>query len=48
MRHLELFAGIGGFRTAMNYIQKDLGVINNVIGYSEIETLGFHKNTSFF
>lgn len=37
MRHLELFAGIGGFRTAMNYIQNDLGVINDTIGYSEID-----------
>ena len=37
MRHLELFAGVGGFRTAMNHIQQDLGVIYDTIGYSEID-----------
>ncbi len=37
MRHLELFAGVGGFRTAMNHIQSDLGVLNEVIGFSEID-----------
>lgn len=37
MRHLELFAGVGGFRTAMNHIQQDLGVVNDTIGYSEID-----------
>ena len=37
MTHLELFAGVGGFRTAMNHIQQDLGMINDVIGFSEID-----------
>ena len=36
MNHLELFAGIGGFRRAMELIQKD-GLMNfSNIGYSEI------------
>ncbi len=38
MTHLELFAGVGGFRTAMNYIQQDLGMINEIIGFSEIDS----------
>ncbi len=37
MRHLELFSGVGGFRMAMDYIQRDLGVVNNTIGFSEID-----------
>ena len=37
MRHLELFAGVGGFRTAMDHIQQDLGVINETVGFSEID-----------
>ncbi len=37
MRHLELFAGVGGFRTAMDYIQLDLGIPHDVIGFSEID-----------
>ena len=38
MTHLELFAGVGGFRTAMNHIQQDLGMMNNVVGFSEIDS----------
>ena len=38
MTHLELFAGVGGFRTAMNHIQQDLGMLNEVVGFSEIDT----------
>ena len=37
MKHLELFSGVGGFRMAMDYIQKDLGITNDVVGYSEID-----------
>lgn len=37
MNHLELFAGIGGFRRAMDLLTQD-GVMNfNCIGYSEID-----------
>lgn len=36
MRHLELFAGIGGFRRAMELIQKDGLMSFDNIGYSEI------------
>ena len=38
MTHLELFAGVGGFRTAMDHIQQDLGMVNDIVGYSEIDT----------
>lgn len=38
MTHLELFAGVGGFRTAMNHIQQDLGMMNDVVGFSEIDS----------
>lgn len=37
MKHLELFSGVGGFRMAMDYIQKDLGITNDIVGYSEID-----------
>ena len=39
MRHLELFAGVGGFRAALNYIQQDIGVISDTIGFSEIDPM---------
>ena len=35
MRHLELFAGIGGFRRAMDLLTKDRIMNFNCIGYSE-------------
>ena len=38
MTHLELFAGVGGFRTAMDHIQQDLGMLNEIVGYSEIDS----------
>lgn len=38
MRHLELFAGIGGFRHALDLIQQDLGVDMKCVGFSEIDT----------
>lgn len=37
MNHLELFAGIGGFRQAMDLLTKDKIMEFNCIGYSEIE-----------
>ncbi len=37
MKHLELFAGIGGFRQALNLVQKDAGVPMECVGYSEID-----------
>ena len=37
MKHLELFSGIGGFRQALNLIEKDWGVHQETIGFSEIE-----------
>ena len=37
MNHLELFAGIGGFRKAMDYISHDLNCEIKTIGFSEID-----------
>lgn len=37
MKHLELFAGIGGFRMAMNYLQHDRIEKFQHIGFSEID-----------
>ena len=37
MRHIELFAGIGGFRMAMENLQTDMGVAFDCVGYSEID-----------
>jgi len=37
MRHLELFAGIGGFRMAMDFLQRDGVMKFRHIGFSEID-----------
>ena len=37
MNHLELFAGIGGFRQAMDLLTKDKIMDFNCVGYSEID-----------
>lgn len=37
MNHVELFAGVGGFRQAMDLIAYDLGFPINTIAYSEID-----------
>lgn len=37
MKHVELFSGIGGFRQALNLIQKDFNIPFNCIAFSEIE-----------
>ena len=37
MTHLELFAGIGGFRRALELIGIDMGIPINCVGYSEID-----------
>ncbi len=38
IKHLELFAGIGGFRQAIELLGKDFGINMNCIGYSEIDS----------
>ena len=38
MRHLELFAGIGGFRRAMDILTNDHIMEFHCIGYSEIDS----------
>lgn len=37
MNHVELFAGVGGFRRAMDLITKDLGFLIQTVAYSEID-----------
>lgn len=37
MNHIELFAGIGGFRRAMDLISKDLSIPIKTVAFSEIE-----------
>lgn len=37
MNHIELFAGIGGFRQAMSLLQKDFDIEFNCLGFSEID-----------
>ena len=37
MNHVELFSGIGGFRQALNLIQKDFNIPFNCVAFSEIE-----------
>lgn len=37
MKHLELFAGIGGFRRALDLIGKDLCIPMECVGFSEID-----------
>ena len=37
MNHVELFAGVGGFRRAMDLISKDLSLPIQTVAYSEIE-----------
>lgn len=38
IKHLELFAGIGGFRQALELLGKDFGIDMNCVGYSEIDS----------
>ena len=37
MKHIELFAGIGGFRQAMENIQEDFGIPFECLAFSEID-----------
>ncbi|MCI6591159.1 MAG: DNA (cytosine-5-)-methyltransferase [Spirochaetia bacterium] len=37
MKHIELFSGIGGFRQALNLIQKDFNIQFDCAGFSEID-----------
>ena len=37
MNHVELFAGVGGFRRAMDLITRDLDFPIQTVAYSEIE-----------
>lgn len=46
MKHLELFAGIGGFRMAFDILGKDQNIPIQCIGYSEIDSFAQKTYTS--
>ncbi len=43
MMHLELFSGIGGFRQALAHLEKDFGISQTCIGFSEIDDKATHS-----
>ncbi len=48
MKHLELFSGIGGFRQALNLIEKDFGIKQECVGFSEIDKYAVRTYESAF
>ena len=47
LKHLELFAGIGGFRRAIDLYCKDNQLISECVGFSEVDkyaTLSYKSN----
>lgn len=46
MKHLELFAGVGGFRMAFDILGKDQNIPIQCIGYSEIDSFAQKTYTS--
>ena len=46
MRHLELFAGVGGFRRALDLISKDTDIHFESVGFSEIDAKAHVTYTS--
>lgn len=48
MNHLELFAGIGGFRQALTLLQKDFNFEQDTVAYSEIDDSAVNTYNSVF
>jgi DNA (cytosine-5)-methyltransferase 1 len=48
LRHLELFAGIGGFRKAIELLGEDYLIRNRCVGYSEIDKYAVNTYKSNF
>ena len=48
MNHLELFAGIGGFRQALTLLEKDFNFKQDTVAYSEIDASAVSTYTSVF
>ena len=48
LRHVELFAGIGGFRRAIELLCADYSIENKCIGYSEIDKYAVNTYKSNF
>lgn len=48
MKHVELFAGIGGFRQALTILEKDFKVAQETIAFSEIDDSAVRTYTSVY
>ena len=48
MNHVELFAGIGGFRQALNLLQNDFGIHQKTVAFSEIDESAVRTYKSAF
>lgn len=48
IKHLELFAGIGGFRQALNVLFHDFKLVSKSIGFSEIDAYASNTYKSNF
>ena len=48
MNHLELFAGIGGFRQALTLLGKDFDFVQKTIGFSEIDESAIKSYKSMY
>ena len=48
MKHIELFAGIGGFRQALSLLEKDFSIKQNTIAFSEIDESAIKTYKSVF
>ena len=42
IKHLDLFAGVGGFRLALETVAKDFGFVCETVAYSEINPKAIH------
>ena len=48
MNHVELFAGIGGFRQALTLLQNDFGIHQKTVAFSEIDESAVRTYKSAF
>ena len=48
MKHLELFAGIGGFRCGIEFALSDIGQPSECVGFSEIDNKASMVYTNYF
>ena len=48
INHLELFSGIGGFRQALSLLERDFGIFQRTVGFSEIDENAIKTYKAFF